>query len=121
MLAKQRRRGEISERHRYFQLGRFLQLEPKSALNIIDMKLNLTCLTVFCCVAFSGIASAADAPVYPLKTCVVSGEKLGTMGKPAVLNYEGREVQFCCKACIKDFNKDPKKFIALLDAAKKAN
>jgi len=85
------------------------------------MKLNLTCLTVFCCVAFSGIASAAESPVYPLKTCVVSGEKLGTMGKPAVLNYEGREVQFCCKACIKDFNKDPKKFIALLDAAKKAN
>ena len=85
------------------------------------MKLNLRYLTALCCVAFSGIASAAEAPVYPLKTCVVSGEKLGTMGKPAVLNYEGREVQFCCKACIKDFNKDPKKFIALLDAAKKAN
>ncbi len=85
------------------------------------MKLNLRYLLVFCSVAFSGYASAAEAPAYPLKTCVVSGEKLGGMGKPAVLIYEGREVQFCCKACIKDFNKDPKKFIALLDAAKKAN
>jgi len=85
------------------------------------MKLNLRYLTVFCCVAFSGMALAADAPAYPLKTCVVSGEKLGTMGKPAVLNHEGTEVQFCCKACIKDFNKDPKKYLALLEAAKKGN
>lgn len=43
------------------------------------------------------------------------------MGKPAVLNHEGTEVQFCCKACIKDFNKDPKKYLALLEAAKKGN
>jgi hypothetical protein len=66
---------------------------------------------------------AADAPAaaksYPLTTCVVSGEKLGTMGKPFVHTVEGREVQFCCKACLKDFNKDTKKFLKKLDAAAK--
>ena len=57
------------------------------------------------------------APVYPLTTCVVTGEKLGEMGKPYVHTYEGREVRFCCKGCLKDFNKDPKQFVAKLDAA----
>ena len=69
--------------------------------------------------------SAADAPAaakpYPLATCVVSGEKLGTMGKPFVHNVEGREVQFCCKACLKDFNKDTKKFLKKLDDASQPN
>jgi len=48
---------------------------------------------------------------YPLKTCIVSGEKLGSMGKPAVLVQDGQEVQFCCKNCIKDFKKDPQKYL----------
>ncbi|MFM2294923.1 MAG: hypothetical protein RLZZ350_1336 [Verrucomicrobiota bacterium] len=56
-------------------------------------------------------------PSYPLTTCVVSGEKLGEMGQPYVHTYEGREVKFCCKGCVKDFNKDPKKYVAKLDAA----
>lgn len=68
-------------------------------------------------------ASAADAPTpakaYPLTTCVVSGEKLGTMGKPFVHSVEGREVQFCCKSCLKEFNKDTKKFLKKLDDASK--
>jgi YHS domain-containing protein len=57
---------------------------------------------------------------YPLTTCVVSGEKLGEMGKPYVFNYEGREVQFCCKGCVKDFKKDPAKYLKKLDDAEKA-
>jgi hypothetical protein len=69
-------------------------------------------------------AEGAEAPApvkpYPLSTCVVSGEKLGTMGKPFVHKFEGREVQFCCKACLKDFNKDAPKFLKKLDAAAKA-
>jgi YHS domain-containing protein len=72
---------------------------------------------------FATAGHAADAPAapkpYPLTTCVVSGEKLGTMGKPFVHTVEGREVQFCCKACLKDFNKDTKKFLKKLDEASK--
>ena len=54
---------------------------------------------------------------YPLKTCVVSGEKLGEMGDPFVYAYEGREIKFCCKGCLKDFKKDPAKYIKMLDEA----
>ena len=58
---------------------------------------------------------------YPLKTCVVSDEKLGSMGKPYVIKHEGREVQFCCKSCEKDFKKEPAKYLKKIDeAAKKA-
>lgn len=57
---------------------------------------------------------------YPLDTCLVSGEKLGTMGKPYVFTYEGREIRFCCKGCMKDFKKDPAKYLKKLDDAAKA-
>ena len=58
---------------------------------------------------------------YPLKTCVVTDEKLGSMGKPYVIKHEGKEVQFCCKGCEKDFKKEPAKYLKKIDeAAKKA-
>ena len=56
---------------------------------------------------------------YPLTTCVVSGEKLGEMGKPHTFIYEGREVKLCCKSCLKDFNKEPAKFVKKVEAAEK--
>jgi len=59
---------------------------------------------------------------YPLTTCVVSGEKLGEMGAPYVHKHNGKEVRLCCKNCLKDFNKDPDKYIkALTDAEKKGH
>jgi hypothetical protein len=85
----------------------------------------LSCAGVSLALTLLGAAAAysADAPAeakpYPLMTCVVSGEKLGTMGKPFVHSVEGREVQFCCKACLKEFNKDTKKFLKKLDDASK--
>lgn len=54
---------------------------------------------------------------YPLTTCVVSGEKLGGMGEPHVIVHEGTTVKFCCKSCLKDFNEDPAKYIAMIKAA----
>ncbi len=66
-------------------------------------------------------AADGDKPVkaYPLKTCVVSGEKLGGMGEPYVFKHEGREVKLCCKGCLKQFNKDSAKFIKKLEVAEK--
>ncbi len=87
------------------------------------MKLSLLLLAAVLSTGAVTITLAAEAPAastppaYPLKVCVVSGESLGTMGKPFVHTYEGREVQFCCKSCLKDFNKDPQKFIKKIDAA----
>ena len=59
---------------------------------------------------------------YPLKTCLVSDEKLGEMGAPYVFKHEGKEVKLCCESCKKDFAKNPAKFMKKLAAAeKKAN
>ena len=61
--------------------------------------------------------AAAKAKPYTLKTCIVSDEKLGEMGKPFVFDYEGREIKLCCKSCQKDFKKDPAKYIKKLEQA----
>lgn len=66
---------------------------------------------------------------YPTDACVVSEDKLGgDMGKPVdyIYRVEGkpdRLVTFCCKDCVKDFNKDPQKYLKILDeaAAKKSS
>jgi YHS domain-containing protein len=64
----------------------------------------------------AGKATAVANPnPYPLATCVVSGEKLGSMGKPVVKEYEGREVRFCCAGCIKDFEKNQATFMKKID------
>lgn len=63
-------------------------------------------------------SSAEPADSYPLKVCVVSGEDLGSMGKPHVITHNGTEVRFCCKACVGDFEKDPDKYLAMLKAGK---
>lgn len=56
---------------------------------------------------------------YPLKTCVVSDEKLGEMGDPYVFIQDGREIKLCCKSCLKDFKKDPAKYLKKVQAAEK--
>ena len=66
----------------------------------------------------------ADSDKYPLKTCVVSGEALGSMGEDVsyIHKVEGqpdREVRFCCKMCIARFKKDPAPYLAKIDAAAK--
>jgi len=56
-------------------------------------------------------------PHYPLAACVVSGEKLGTMGEPVDLVYKNRLVRFCCPACKEPFLKEPEKYLSQLDKA----
>jgi len=77
----------------------------------------------FAVISFTS-ARAADtnavASIKPdlLKTCPVSGEKLGgDMGEPYFMVYQGQQVKFCCPMCKKDFDKDPAKFIAKIRAA----
>jgi len=54
-----------------------------------------------------------------LKTCPVSGEKLGEMGQPFTFTYKDQEVKLCCKGCQKDFDKNPDKYLKLIRAADK--
>ena len=70
------------------------------------------------------LAGAADKDTkkpkpYPLDTCIVSGEKLDEMGKPYVFTHEGREIKLCCKNCLKDFKKEPAKFVKQIEEAEK--
>ena len=62
----------------------------------------------------------AKGKAYPLKTCIVSDEKLGgDMGEPYVFVHQGQEVKLCCKSCLKDFNKDSAKYLKKLADAPK--
>lgn len=62
--------------------------------------------------------TTAPAGGYALATCIVSGEKLGSMGDPVIYSHEGREVRFCCASCEAEFKNNPAQFLAKLDAAK---
>lgn len=71
-------------------------------------------------------SKTAKPKPYTLTTCIVSGDKLGgDMGEPFVYIYKskkskndpGREIKFCCKSCLRDFNKDPDGYIKKIDAA----
>jgi len=56
---------------------------------------------------------------YPLDTCITDGENLGSMGKPYVFVYQGREIKLCCQGCEADFKADPAKYIKKLEEAEK--
>jgi len=67
------------------------------------------------------IINAARAS-YPLKTCLVSNEPLGSMGEAAghihrAAGKPDRVVFFCCAGCSDDFKADPTKFLKKLDEA----
>lgn len=104
------------------------------------MKISLLCLTAgmlaACCpvqktvevdpigknssVAASQPKSAQPAKPtpYPLKTCLVSGEDLDSMDERVSIVYEGQVFEFCCKPCLKKFNKEPAKYQAMLALGK---
>ncbi len=57
---------------------------------------------------------------YPLSTCVISGEKLGSMGEPVTYTYKGQEIKACCSMCINKIKEDPEKYLKIVkDAYKK--
>ena len=71
--------------------------------------------------ADSNPSAAQSAKNYPLDICVVSGEELGSMGKPYVITHEGTEVHMCCKECLPKFKANPDKFVAMVKAGKAEN
>ena len=61
---------------------------------------------------------------YPLNVCLVSDEKLESMGESPAYIYRvpgqpDRLVVFCCDGCEEDFMKSPATYLAKLDAATK--
>jgi len=67
--------------------------------------------------------AAKERAGYPLKTCVVSDEELGSMGESPEFIYRvagqpDRLVIFCCQGCSEDFLHDPAAHLAKIDATK---
>ena len=87
------------------------------------MKHSVSLAAVLAFIAFGPVNLSANDTAdkkskYPLKTCVVTDEKLGGHGKPYVFQHEGQEVQLCCKGCLKDFKKDAAKYMKKIKAGK---
>lgn len=66
-----------------------------------------------------------ERAAYPMQACVISGKRLGTMGRPAEFIYRvdgkpDRYVAFCCAGCDEDFLKEPAKHLAAIDEAAKS-
>jgi hypothetical protein len=92
---------------------------------LVSLSINVAALAADQKKPVAPAASAAAIAAYPLSTCVVSGDKLdeaNDMGGPVDYFYKvagqpDRLVRFCCKDCVKDFEKDPAKFLAKIDEA----
>ena len=63
------------------------------------------------------MAETIHSNAYPLDTCIVTGEKLGSMGAPVSIQYKGREIRFCCGGCPPKFEASPEPYIKKIDAA----
>ncbi len=88
-------------------------MKTKHILSILAATLALTLSS---CATSGGSSASASTSVkpYPLKTCIVTGNELGSMGDPITEVYQGQQVKFCCKACIAKFHKDQAKYLAKL-------
>ena len=60
--------------------------------------------------AAPGGSGAAGAKRYTNDTCVVTDNKLGSMGDPITKIYGNQEVKFCCKPCVAKYEKNPEKY-----------
>lgn len=57
---------------------------------------------------------AVSAKPYPFKVCLVSGNKLDSMGDTISETYKGQDVKFCCAPCVKKFHAYPEKYLPKL-------
>lgn len=80
--------------------------------HILSILVATLAITLTSCATSGG--STGGVKPYPLKTCIVTDNELGSMGDPITEVYQGQQVKFCCKACIAKFHKDPAKYLAKL-------
>ncbi|MBE7496142.1 MAG: hypothetical protein HS117_14460 [Verrucomicrobiaceae bacterium] len=59
-------------------------------------------------------STTGGAKPYPFDVCIVSGNKLGSMGTPVTKVHDGQQLKFCCEPCVDEFNENPAKFMAKL-------
>lgn len=65
--------------------------------------------------ALSQLSDADRALAEKQKTCPVSGEPLGAMGKPYKVTVKGQDVFLCCPGCEDAIKKNPDEYLAKLN------
>jgi len=85
--------------------------------HLLPPRLHALLIAALLLAASAGGGRAEEAPQglvkpYPLENCVVSNDKIDPQVPPLV--YNGQEYRFCCRGCIKKFNRDPDKYAARL-------
>lgn len=65
-------------------------------------------------VSCAGTSTTGGTKPYPLKVCLVTGNDLDSMGGPVSTVYNGQEIKFCCKPCLKKFEANPAKYLSKL-------
>lgn len=78
----------------------------KTTLAILAMALLGACATT---------NTASGVKPYPLDTCIVTDNRLGSMGPVITRVYNNQEVKFCCPPCVREFEEDPDHFLSLLN------
>ncbi len=71
-------------------------------------------LALAACATSESTATAGKVKPYPLKTCLVTGNDLDSMGGPVTRVYDGQQIKFCCKPCVQKFEANPGKYLAQL-------
>ncbi len=79
------------------------------------MKTTLTLIASALLVSCAGTSAVAgNVKPYTKDTCIVTDNKLGSMGTPITKVHGDQQVKFCCKPCIAKFEKDPQRYLAKL-------
>ena len=86
----------------------------KAQLKRVPNSKKLICAALLALISVScpNSNAASNAKSYPLKVCIVSGNALDSMGDTITEAYNGRQVKFCCKPCIKKFHANPEKYLS---------
>src|SRR5690554_8033995 len=86
-----------------------------------NMKTLTTLVLVASALTFRAVAAEPTIKLktkpYPMDVCVISDEKLGSMGDPVVFTEGDQEIQLCCKGCQKDFTKNKEENLKKIEAA----
>lgn len=56
-------------------------------------------------------ATSSNLKPYPMKTCIVTDNALGSMGDIITTTHGDQEIKFCCKPCVKKFAANPDKYL----------
>lgn len=65
--------------------------------------------------ALAQLSEADRAMAEKQKVCPVSGEPLGSMGKPYKVTVKGQDVFLCCPGCESEIKAEPDKYLAKLN------